>query len=66
MAKQKVYWESYCCRGSGFALIILVIGLYWLAKDLGWIETKVSIWAVLLIVIGAYWFLSSMIKRKIC
>jgi hypothetical protein len=62
MAKS-VYWESCCCRGSGLALILLVIGLFWLAKDMGWITTNVSLWAILLIVLGAYWFISSMFKK---
>ena len=42
---------------SGLSLLILVVGLFWLAKDLGWINTKISIWPVLLIVFGLYWFI---------
>lgn len=53
----------HCCTGIGFALIILVIGLFWLGRDLGYINTNVSIWAVLFIVLGLYWLLKGVFRR---
>lgn len=48
--------------GSSLALLILLIGLYWLAKDMGWIQPQVSIWAVIFIIVGAYWFIKSLFR----
>lgn len=59
----KVQYHSCCSSGSTFALLILLIGIYWLAKDLGWVQQKVSIWALILIVVGFYWFLKSLFRK---
>lgn len=50
-------------RGSGLALMIILIGLYWLAKDMGWIQPQISTWAVIFIVIGTYWLVKSLLRR---
>lgn len=61
--ESRVHYHSYAFRGSTFALLILLIGLYWLARDMGWIKPQVSIWAVIFIVVGTYWFMKSMFRR---
>ncbi len=59
--ESKVYHRSCCFTGgSSIALLILLVGLYWLAKDMGWIQPQVSIWAVIFIIVGAYWFIKSL------
>ena len=50
--------------GLGFPLIVLVIGLFWLGKDMGWIKTNISFWAVLLIVLGVYWLLKAIMWKR--
>lgn len=60
----KVQSRSYCFTGgSSLALLILLIGLYWLAKDMGWIQPQISIWALIFIIVGAYWFIKSLFRR---
>jgi len=61
----RTQWRThhYSGYGIGFALIVLVIGLYWLSKDMGWIQTDVSIWPILLIVLGTYWILKAVIFK---
>jgi len=49
--------------GSSIALLILLIGFYWLAKDMGWIRPEVSVWAIIFIIVGLYWFVKSMFRR---
>lgn len=62
--ESKVYYHSSCFScGSTFALLILLIGLYWLAKDMGWIQPQISIWALIFIIVGGYWFLKSLLRR---
>ncbi len=52
--------NSYCTSsGIGFPLLILVIGIFWLLKDMGIIKSSVSLLSVLLIAI-ALWMI---IKR---
>ncbi|PIU63316.1 hypothetical protein COS83_00745 [archaeon CG07_land_8_20_14_0_80_38_8] len=34
------------------ALILITLGVFWLAQDMGWISTSISWWPVLLIIIG--------------
>lgn len=59
-------WQSFKCYkpGIGFPLVILLIGLYWLGRDLGWIETRISLWPIILIAIGLYWTLARLFCRK--
>ena len=44
--------------GIGTGVIILLIGIAWLLKDLGYIPSSVSVWAIFFIVIGIWWILS--------
>lgn len=59
--------HSFRCYsgGSSFALFILLIGMYWLARDMGWIQPQVSNWAIIFIILGLYWFIKSLF-RKTC
>ena len=46
-------WYWCCCRGGLFwGILFLVLGLWFLAKDLGYISFSVSIWPVILIILG--------------
>jgi hypothetical protein len=40
--------------GLGLGIILLVLGLFFLAKDLGWIPVTISLWPILLIAIALY------------
>ena len=57
-----------CCCGSGvnFGLIIILIGLYMLAKDMGWIQTNIGFWTIVFLVVGLSFVLGSLRKRKVC
>ena len=61
--------HHWCCcygRGNGlfWGLIILLIGLWILAKDLGWITFDVSIWAIVLIFVGLWILLKP--RKRVC
>jgi len=56
------HWHTWCCCccGSGrlfWGIIILLIGLWILAKSLGWITFDISIWAIVLIFVGLWMLL---------
>jgi len=55
----------YSSFGIGFALLVLVIGVYFFAKDMGWIEPEISIWPIILIVLGVYWIIKAVIVRML-
>jgi len=61
MEKKKDDMKSFAwsgrCSGVGLPLILLIVGVYWLLKDLGYIQTNISIWPILLIVLGLYWII---------
>ena len=62
---EKTWVKAWNCHGGiGFPLLILVIGLYWFAKDIGWIQTDISFWPVLLIILGIYWIIRSSIAKS--
>ena len=52
---------------SGFTLplVLLVIGVYFLGKDLGWFAGNVSFWPVLLVVIAGYWILKRLVYAAV-
>jgi len=62
-SKHSLHW---CCvgRGSGlfWGLLFLALGLWFLAEDLGYISSGISIWPIVLIFLGI-WFL---LKRNRC
>jgi len=65
VGEAKIY-HCNCIAGiSSLGLLLLLIGLYWLAKDMGWIQPQVSTWAVIFIIVGAYWFIKSLFRRSI-
>lgn len=45
------------------ALILILIGGFWLAQDMGWINTTISFWPILLIVVGIGMLVNSYWKR---
>jgi len=57
--KTKVDIENHycaCCGGGGYflAVLLLVIGFWFLARDLGWISLGISIWPIILIALGIW------------
>jgi len=60
-------WQrrSYSTFSIGFALLVLVIGMYFLAKDMGWIQPTISIWPIILIVLGTYWIIRAIVVQII-
>ncbi|MBM3200154.1 hypothetical protein FJZ53_04395 [Candidatus Woesearchaeota archaeon] len=62
--ESKAYSRTYhFTGGSTLALLLFLIGLYWVARDLGLVEQKISIWALIFTVVGGYWFLKSLFRR---
>jgi|TARA_Y100000034_G_scaffold126531_1_gene177900 hypothetical protein len=67
MKKLKHSHENWCwCGGASgglfWGLLVLALGLWFLAKDLGWVSLNVSIWPVILIILGVWMLL----KRNKC
>jgi len=60
---QKKYGLCWHCGrgggGSGFGILLLVIGLFFIAQDFGWIPTAVSFWPVFLAAVGLYFVVRS-------
>lgn len=54
-----------CCgsNGYGWGIVLLVIGLFFLARDFGWFDINISFWTVVLIVFGLY-FIFARKKRQ--
>jgi len=53
--------DSWLCCGEcgkgggyGFAIMLLIIGGFFLARDLGWIDLGISLWPIVLITFGVY------------
>jgi len=56
MKKNKKENNSWfcCCPGNKtfWGILLLLLGLWYLAKDLGWISWNISFWAIALIFCG--------------
>ncbi|MBT4824609.1 hypothetical protein HN695_05875 [Candidatus Woesearchaeota archaeon] len=48
--------------GIGFGLVLLIIGVLFLLRDLGYITTKISFWTYFFLVIGAWWVLGRLFR----
>ncbi len=47
----------------GFGLFLLLLGTYFIGKELGWFSIKIPIWPIILIVAGMWMILSNLIQR---
>ena len=55
VVKPKVHvHHAYYSGGFAFPLILIFFGFYFLAKNMGWISEKITIWPILFIGIGLY------------
>jgi hypothetical protein len=61
--QEHYFYQSKRWYGFGFSVLIFTIGFVWLARDLGWIDSRISIWPLLLIAISLYWIISALIKN---
>jgi len=50
-SKPLMYFKA---KKIGLGTTLLVIGLLWFAKDMGWLEIKVSMWPIMLILLGIW------------
>ena len=51
------YTQRFSLRGLGIPLLLMVIGLYYLLRNLGYISENVPFWSIIFIVLGAYWLI---------
>lgn len=42
------------CSGKSFAFFLILVGIWWLAEDLGWFNFGISIWPFVVIFFGLY------------
>ena len=64
---KKGMWWSRCCgcdNNSVWGISLLGLGAYFLARDLGWIPSDISVWTVLLIAGGFMMFLKN--EDEVC
>ncbi len=68
MVKKKsksVEYSGWCCgygSGSFWGWFFLLLGIWYLAKGLGWIAFNISIWPVFLIILGVH----LLRRKKVC
>lgn len=68
--KKGAGWWSWCgCCDSGggtvlWGLLVIVIGGYYLARDMGWIPRDVALWPIVLITIGVGMFIGNIRRWK--
>jgi hypothetical protein len=62
--ENKFKCRTFQCRFGGlfFPLLILAIGIYWLAIEMGWLTVELPFWPTVLIIIGAYWVISRIFR----
>ncbi len=49
--------------GIGFPLLIILIGVYYLLKSLGYIAESVVFWPIVVIALGVYWLIARLQKN---
>lgn len=52
VTSDKHFWN--CCDGKGFAWLLIIIGAFWLAKDMGFIPGSFSFWPIAFLAWGIY------------
>lgn len=62
MAKSKSDKKEMCCcvpgRFPAFAVILLLIGVFWLLKDLGILVVDIPFWPLTVIVVALSWIMN--------
>lgn len=51
---QSFHWHCGCGGGYGVAILFIILGAFFVSRDLGWISTEVSFWPVALLAFGIY------------
>jgi uncharacterized membrane protein len=46
--------HNYCCSTSWWGVFLILIGVYLIAKQQGWITSDIPFWPVVAIVVGVY------------
>ncbi|MBI5065233.1 hypothetical protein HZA97_03255 [Candidatus Woesearchaeota archaeon] len=44
----------YIRSGLSFGAFLLVIGLFWLGQETGWLPANLSVWSILFVALGIY------------
>jgi len=53
---------GYRFSGIGFGLVLLLIGVLFLLRDLGYITTKISFWTYFFLIVGVWWVLGRLFR----
>jgi len=57
-------WTGCCCSGSGFAVLLIIVGGFFLLRDLGVVASNISFWTVAILALGIFLLVSK--YRKTC
>ncbi len=57
-------WDYKSQKGLSLGLLLLIIGFYWLARDIGWITTPVSTWSLIFIMLGLWLIVSRLLHGR--
>jgi len=54
-----------CCgSGFGFGVCLIVLGGFFLARDMGWISNDFSFWPVAILALGVYLVVSKSLRKS--
>jgi len=52
MAKKKSKSNWWCCGPACWGWFFIILGIYYFAKNMGWIMMGFPVWPVVLVIIG--------------
>ncbi|MBW2996019.1 hypothetical protein KY332_01830 [Candidatus Woesearchaeota archaeon] len=63
-AKKVNVGKCFYPAGIGFPLLVILIGLYFLLKAMGYIQESAIFWPVVIISIGVYWLVQRIYRSS--
>ncbi|MAG28528.1 hypothetical protein CL632_00045 [bacterium] len=51
------------CSSNGWGVVLILIGLYYLSLNQGWIESGLPFWPVVAIIFGAYMLFRGLTRK---
>ncbi len=64
MARRSNMIWNHSCGNLGLGSFLILLGLYFLGKELGWFSSDISFWPLILIAVGVWMIIGRVFEKR--